>query len=700
MVQGHDVGLGAPAAGVLLRIRPLAAALAAALLASCGSPKPSFENAPVVIVSIDTLRSDRLPAYGYRDVATPAVDALAKQAIRFDRAYSNVPLTLPSHASLFTGKLPAEHGVRDNLGYVLDPARSPTIARRLKERGYATAGFVSSFVLRRSTGISDGFDVWDDAIEAASNPGEAQRSGFETLRAANRWLTTVGDRPFFLFLHLYEPHAPYAPPDPFRERYAERPYDGEVATADAIVGGLMDALRREKVDDRAIVILLADHGEGLGEHGEDEHGLFVYRTTLQVPLFVRLPKGERGGSVDGIASGLNEVASTILSAVAGSEGRTLLDPEREALPVFSETAYPRLHFGWSDLASAVDGKRHWIEAPRPELYDLENDPGEKTDLAPREPGSPLAAFARSRRVIPEPPSPLDAESREKLASLGYLGGTTAPAEGELPDPKDHVADANALREGMRLLAARDPAGSARVLTPLLARNPRLTDGWESLARAKDALGDLPGAVEAWNRALSASGGEPVFALGAATTMLRAGKLADAEQLATIASKAGLPGANELLARIALLAGRADQAEKLARAAVAEQPDRFPPRILLAQILLALRRPQEALDEANRVGADFDARSHKDPALVRGAALVLGRAYAALGDPTRAIAAFRTEIQIFPEHPTAYGDLAVVLAMTGDAEGARSTLRRLHEVAPPPVFEAEARRVQATLQRGR
>ncbi|HEX6850301.1 MAG TPA: sulfatase-like hydrolase/transferase [Candidatus Polarisedimenticolaceae bacterium] len=701
MDEGHDERRGPPEAGLLLRPSLVAALAGCATLLSCGSPAPGWPDAPIVVVSIDTLRSDRLPSYGYGGVATPALDALARGSIRFERAYTHAPLTLPAHASLFTGALPAEHGVRDNLGYALDPKKTPTLARRLQERGYATGAFVSSFVLRGASGIADGFDVYDDAIEAGTNPGESQRSGFETLRQADRWLATVKGRPFFLFVHLYEPHAPYAPPDPFRERYAAHPYDGEVATADAIVGGLFDALRREGAWDRAIVVVLSDHGEGLGEHGEDEHGLFVYRTTLQVPLFVKLPAGERGGTTDAVPAGLAEIAPTLLAAVAGGEGRTLLDPGRPAVPVFSETAYPRLHFGWSDLASAIDGRRHWIEAPRPELYDLEADPGESNDLAARESGGTLASFARERRVVPEPPSPLDAEARAKLASLGYLGGASAPGEGDdLPDPKDRVADANALRLGMRTLAEGDPAGAAKVLEPVLARNPRLTDGWESLARARDALGDVEGAVEAWDRALSGSGGDPVFALGAATTMLRAGKLAEAEALARVAVDAKLAGATEVLARAALLGGNVAEAERLAQAAVAEQPDRFPPRILYAQVLLARHRPKEALEEITRIVAAFRARTQQDPSLLRGAALVRGRALAALGDPQNAIAAYRAEIGMFPDQAAAYGDLAVMLAMAGDPQAARATIARLQEVVPRPVFEAEVRRVQAMLQRPR
>jgi arylsulfatase A-like enzyme/tetratricopeptide (TPR) repeat protein len=699
--ERHDERRRPAEAGVLLRGAAVGLLAASAFVTGCGSPAPTWPDAPIVVVSIDTLRSDRLPAYGYTGVATPAIDALARQSIRFERAYTHVPLTLPAHASLLTGKLPAEHGVRDNLGYTLDASKHPTLARRLKERGYATGAFVSSFVLRGASGLADGFDVYDDAIEAGTNPGESQRSGLETLRPASRWLATVKDRPFFLFFHLYEPHAPYAPIEPFRERYAANPYDGEVATADAIVGGLFDALRREGVWDRAIVIVLSDHGEGLGEHGEDEHGLFVYRTTLQVPLLVKLPGGERGGTTDRIPAGLAELAGTLLSAVAGGEGRTLLDAGRKETPVFSETAYPRLHFGWSDLASAIDGRRHWIEAPRPELYDLEADPGETNDLATRESGGALASFAREHRAVPEPPSPLDAEARAKLASLGYLGGTAAPADGDdLPDPKDRVADANALRLGMRRLAEGNPAEAAKVLEPVLERNPRLTDGWESLARARDALGDVDGAVEAWNRALSGSGGDPVFALGAATTLLRAGKLADAQALAQVAAGAKLPGATEVLARAALLGGNVADAERLAREAVAEQPERFPPRILLAQVLLALHRPKEALEETDRIGEAFKARSHPEVGLLRGVALVRGRAFAAIGDPARAIAAYRSEIQFFPDQAAAYSDLAVMLALSGDPQGARAVLAQLQSVAPRPVFEAEVRRVQAMLQRAR
>ncbi len=229
--------------------------------AAAESPRP-----PVVMISIDTLRSDRLPAYGYGAVETPAIDRLAADGVLFERAFTHVNVTLPAHASLFTGLLPAVHGVRDNAGYRLGES-IPTLAAELNRHGYATGGFVSSWVLRAWTGIDRGFDVYDDGVrfETGRQLGDLQRAGPETLAAASGWLDGVADVPFFLFLHLYEPHAPYQPPAPFAGRY-EDAYDGEVAAADRVVGDLLRRLERLGLYDEALVILLSDHGEGLMDH--------------------------------------------------------------------------------------------------------------------------------------------------------------------------------------------------------------------------------------------------------------------------------------------------------------------------------------------------------------------------------------------------------------------------------------------------
>ena len=348
--------------------------LVLALAAACRQPEHLVEikNAPIILISIDTLRSDRLPAYGYSKIETPAIDQFRADSILYERAYSHCPLTLVSHASIFTGLLPAEHGVRDNIGYQLEP-KTKTLAEILKAKGYATGGAVSAIVLRGETGIKRGFDFWDDDIDIDPNflsMGRAQRSGDETREIAQKWIAEHKSRPFFFFFHIYEPHSPHDPPEPFRSKYGLT-YDGDVAAADAVIGRFLDDLRAEGVYDRASIILLSDHGEGLGDHGEEEHGVLLYREALQVPLMLKLPKSRQHGKSVSAPVELIDIFPTILDQQA--EGRSLLAGATADRPIYSETYYPRYHFGWSDLQSMISGPNHYIQAPKPELFDIVRD---------------------------------------------------------------------------------------------------------------------------------------------------------------------------------------------------------------------------------------------------------------------------------------------------------------------------------------
>ncbi len=234
----------------------------------------TYPGAPIVLISIDTLRSDHLPAYGYRGVATPAIDGLRRDSLLFERVYCQVPMTLPSHVSLLTGELPPVHGVRDNSGFPFDGAKHSFLPRLLKTAGYDTGAVVSAAVLAGGTGLAAGFDSYDDRIPAAGNlADEPKRPGADSVRSALEWVGRRGAHPFFLFLHLYDPHAPYRPPEPFASRYRASPYDGEIAAADAAVGQMLDGLRRLGLYDRSVVLLLSDHGEGLGEQGQDQRCL-------------------------------------------------------------------------------------------------------------------------------------------------------------------------------------------------------------------------------------------------------------------------------------------------------------------------------------------------------------------------------------------------------------------------------------------
>src|SRR5436853_861516 len=289
--------------------------IVALLLASCHRRESAvrvYKNAPVIIISIDTLRADHLPAYGYKNVDTPNIDRFRKDATLFENAYSHVPLTLPSHISMLTGALPPDNGVRNNIGYEFDPAKHETIPSLLHKNGYTTGAAISAYVLRGSTGIRGAFDFYDDAVDVRGGEaqGELQRAGTTTASIAEQWIAQQGDRPFFFLLHLFEPHSPYTPPEPYKSRYAS-PYDGEIAAADAIVGQFIDDLKQKKIYDRAVIVLMSDHGEGLDEHGEPEHGIFLYREELHVPLLLKLPDNDRANRSVSQPVGLIDIFPTI-----------------------------------------------------------------------------------------------------------------------------------------------------------------------------------------------------------------------------------------------------------------------------------------------------------------------------------------------------------------------------------------------------
>ena len=456
-------------------MRGLLVAAAAVLAGSACAPSSMPEDGggevaarpPIILVSIDTLRSDRLPAYGYEGVETPAIDRLAADGLLFERAYTHINVTLPSHASIFTGLLPSDHGVRDNAGYRLDDT-IPTLAAELNRHGYATGGFVSSYVLRSGTGIGRGFEVYDDGVgfETGRQLGQIQRAGADTLAAASAWLTGVTDAPFLLFLHLYEPHAPYEPPAPFAGRYGN-PYDGEVAVADAVVGELIRRLEELGVYEDALVILLSDHGEGLMDHGEMDHLILIYREVLQVPLIVKLPGGERAGERVAANAQLTDVAPAIYSVLGlqppvGMAGVDLLglgDVQADAPPrqIVSESVYPRIHFGWSELASIVEGDLHFIESPDPELFRLSEDPRERNNVIQEERAAARrfrAALAEIDRTL-ESPVEDDPETRQRLESLGYLSGGARAAAGPAVDPKSRIGVVADLGRASRLIGGGD-----------------------------------------------------------------------------------------------------------------------------------------------------------------------------------------------------------------------------------------------------
>jgi arylsulfatase A-like enzyme/Flp pilus assembly protein TadD len=553
------------------------AALSTLLWATaCRRTAPGATASPtarhVVLVTIDTLRADRLGCYGSRDVATPNLDGLARDGALAVEATVHVPLTRPSHASLLTGLLPAEHGLRDNVTPPL-AGSIPTLAETLRKAGFATGAFVSAVVLSAQSGLGRGFQTYDDRFEVGADDARflnsIQKRGDVTTASAISWLEGKPGARLFAWLHLYDPHDPYEPPAPYAGRYASRPYDGEVAWSDELVGRLDQALGRLGLRDDTLLVVTSDHGEGLGEHGESVHGFFVYQSTLKVPLLFRGPGIPAGGRITSTVGSI-DVMPTVLDLLGVAapaqprmSGRSLAavlqgGPAPAELPAYAESLLPLLHYGWSDLRMLRDGRWKYIQAPRPELYDLAHDPGEERNLADEQAGRAAALrsalSARLEREKANPP-PADASAippdlLEKLGALGYLGAAApAPGASTGADPKDKIAEFKVLnrlvREGLLRLRERDYQGSverleelsrrgvdsfevhyylARALTGLrrhrdaathfaaaAERLPGYAAAHLGLADARIALGDLRGALLALQRGRPASPRDPRLA---------------------------------------------------------------------------------------------------------------------------------------------------------------------------------------------
>ena len=442
------------------RILFLLTALTAAQ-ATAQTPQKSAPN--VVLITIDTLRADHLGCYGYKQIKTPNIDGLAADSGRFEHAYTVVPVTLPSHTAMLTGTYPMLSGMHDFSANKLSPQQG-TMATVLKQAGYATGAVVASAVLDSRFGLNQGFDFYYDHFDFSrleeANLDEMERPGNVVADQALDWLGKNSQKKFFLWMHLYDPHYPYRPPEPYSREYASQPYDGEIAFADEQVGRLLRFLKDKGLYQNTVIVLSGDHGESLGEHGEKTHGFFIYNVTMHVPLIIHLPGKPATQTVADPVS-LVDLMPTVLAATgldipSQVQGRSLLSALRgekidRDRTLYGETFLPRLHFNWSELRGAENAKYHFIDAPRPELYDLTKDPGELRNLFPEkkavaeEMRAKLAGLIREYSAGKElaEKTGLDPALMERLKSLGYAGfsggGDPTITNRDLPDPKDRIA---------------------------------------------------------------------------------------------------------------------------------------------------------------------------------------------------------------------------------------------------------------------
>ena len=710
----------APVAAAGLRFpRRLATAVAIALVVAAGAAltlrfrRPRPPN--LLLVTIDTLRADHVGAYGDRLAATPVLDGLAARGTRFEHAESAVPLTGPSHSTILTGLYPPAHGVRDNVNFVLD-ARHPTLATVLKKAGYRTAAFVGAYPVAGALGFAQGFDEFDEGFHVSPVPGEgAERPGNEVAEAAMAWLakTKSDPSPFFVWVHLYDPHAPYRPPAPFRERFADRPYDGEIAFADAQVGRVLDALRSEGQADRTVVVVLADHGESLGEHGESTHAVLIYEATLRVPLVMAGP-GVPAGRVVSERVGTVDVAPTALGLLgvappAGLQGRDLrgaLAGERlHREPAYGESLFGRLNCRWSSLRAWTDGDWKLINGARPELYDLARDPGERQDRAGEERervermrealGAAVARMApggdRAQAVALSP------DQQERLRSLGYAGGGSggggALDEPGLPDPRTRVA----LYERLQGLLAAPPAAAARATDEAVAladQDPGNPFAHFAVASLAYHAGELARADEAFARTLELDPDRPSIRQYYGRLLRDRGRLEESEQQHRIAL--AQTTSDDLRTRVSLAETlialkKTDEAGRILDDVLRRAPRHSEALGAKGRLLLALGRNEEAITDLKGACEGGDEECW----------LELGSAYIAIGQPRAAQDAASRALAINPGHPWAQVVMGHALILQGQRGAGLAALARALAAGPrrPRVWHDLARAFAAAGETG-
>jgi choline-sulfatase len=676
-------------------------------------------NGPIIIVSIDSLRADRLPAYGYTGVRTPALDALAADGVVFERAYSHSPSTLPSHAAMLTGRLPFETGVRDNVGFTLKTSER-SLAQMLRDRGYATGGVVSAFALRKATGIGSGFEFFDSDLRpdatGATTVGHLKRDGAASEAIAERWLTSVGSSRALLFLHLDEPHKPYVLPDRFGE-YPE--YDGAVAYSDEILGRLVRYLKSHQMYDRSTIVVLSDHGEGLGDHGEQQHGLFLYDEAIHVPLIVKQEgnagAGRRVSSVvqhiDLVPTILELVKTSIPGGLRGRSLKPLLDGTGQvpARPVYSESLYARYQFGWSELVSVTDERYRYVKAPTEELYDLSRDPDERTNIA-RDPSA--AAQLRTLRAsldrltagakMQPPVDSLSADERDRLQALGYFGGRTltpnaaGKAIADPKDPKDYVETVERYRAAIEVAGARRWRDAIGRLQQILGDDPEMPGLWSQLAGFALRIDRFDLAADAFKHYAALMPASPDGYLGAATALLKQRKLDEARAMATRAAdvaadtdRKSRASAYEILARIAVARRDAEAARAEAARSSDEDPRVPVPAFIDARLLYeqgrfadALPLFEQALEQQKKtVGIAL-------PDLHYYAADTYGR----LDRYSEAETEFLAELHDFPYHLRARAGLATLYHTMSRDDEAASAIAEMTDVLPTPESYAAAARL--------
>jgi arylsulfatase A-like enzyme/Flp pilus assembly protein TadD len=685
----------------------LAAAVLVFILLSPPQKKVTREaNLNVLLVTLDTTRADRLGCYGYQKAKTPNLDYLASNGVRFSHAYSPVPLTCPSHCSILTGTYPLYHQVRNNGTYYLAPELK-TLPEALKEDGLKTAAFVSSFTVDSRFGLDQGFDVYDDQLspDQTFKALNSERKADKVFASFSRWLDENKVHPFFVWIHFFDPHLPYDPPSPYREQFPDDLYDGEIAYMDFYVGKILDKLKEKDLFGNTLIVLAGDHGEAFGEKQEKGHGVFIYESTVRVPLIFfaesRLPKGE----VLDARVRLIDIMPSILDMLGGSlpqdmQGTSLLPfiegKKKDDLSSYIETYYPRENFGWSELVGLIDGGWKYIRAPKEELYNLEQDPREEENLAQRETEIVREKRDKLEDIIQNSISPraasrrnLSAEEKERLRSLGYIASSEGPSQGDLPDPKDRIEELLLIQQAEDYEMQDKTEEAAAIYEKIISLRPNVATSYVNLALMKARMMKLDETIQILEKGIEKLPDSEILLTRLGHTFMATGRLKKALDAFGRVLKNNPRNFDALLGSAWMLdlMGQREDALSFYQRALAIEPENKFARKNYALSLATSGNLNQAIEIFRGLKRDFpdDYEVYQD----------LGIAYGRVGEINQAIENLEMAIGLHPT-PVAYFNLAVAKKKLGRIEEAVRYLR-LYLENPEGESEESIRSARAELE---
>ena len=638
---------------------------------------PGTPSYNVLLITLDTTRADHLGCYGYKAARTPNLDSLAREGVRFARTYCPAPLTLPAHASIMTGLYPAAHAVRNNGHYL--PSGIRTLAEILKGKGYSTAAFVSSFSVDSRFGLDRGFDVYDDTFQSESpfKTQNAERRAEETFARFSRWLETGGKNRFFGWIHYYDPHLPYDPPSPYKEEFDGDPYDGEIAYMDRYVGAVLERLREQGVLEKTIVVVAGDHGEGLGDKVELGHGIFLYEETLRVPFILHNPAVFPRSQVIESQVRLIDIAPTILEITGlqneakGMKGQSLIARLRgknlKAPDSLVETFYPRENFGWAELVGLISERWKYIQSPRPELYDLKSDPGEREDLA----ASSAAKAGELRKSLEQellgssagdrPASErtgVRPEDQERLRSLGYVNFSPAARGSALPDPKEKIPLLRLIQQAQAYELEDNYAEAEKVYLRVLEDVPDSPAGYINLAIAQARQKKFDQALRTLDNGIARIPDSESLQVRLGHTYLVTGMLRQAFETMNKVLDLNARNVDALTVCAGILdtEGRKEEARGYYNRALAVEPESRYLRMSYAGNLASSGRLREAIEVYKKLINDFPEE--------QGFYQYVGIAYSYLGEFDQAISFLERALAIRPT-ATGFFNLAVAYDKSGN-----------------------------------